>query len=408
MSTLAGQYSSGTVGSEAKASWASTSFIWATTVLLSCLISGMWNCLYLNGQLPFKPRDATLGLSALSLFLVLFNRPAINPAALLLLLFPVLRVFDAAFLKRYMAGSVDEHATMTMTMVSMLILMLVITSVASTEHWRVILLRVAVTTICIGVASILYEFSGGAKYTSIPGRPSGFLGQPNDAIIILCLMLGMVFCLNEWFWGNVIMIGLTAVGVALTLSRSGMLVFGALVMVFVAMNLRRHFTKIALVAALAIPAAGAGIVALSSASSGDQSTAKNNKDRLEAIFGGSTDKMESGERMKDLSDGWEAATEKPLLGWGTAASSTKWMPHNLWVAMWIDMGVFGALLLLLLLGGLTALVFMAKGQGIYALLPLWLFTVFSQNLCDMPGYWLPAFMICNLLVTTRIRLVLRL
>lgn len=391
----------------AKPAWSSTAFVWATTVLLSCLISGMWNCLYLNGQLPFKPRDATLGLSALSLFLALFNKPAINPAALLLLAFPVVRVFDVAFLKRYMAGNVEEHANVTMTMISMLILMLVITAVASTEHWRTILLRVAVATLLIGVGSICYEFAGGAKYTSIPGRPSGFLGQPNDAIIILCLMLGVILSLNEKFWWNAVFIGLAAVGVALTLSRSGMLVFGLLVMAYVAMNLRKHFAKIALVALLAIPAAGAGVVALSSASSGDQSTAKNNKDRLEAIFGGSADKMESGERMKDLYDGWEAATEKPLFGWGTAASSTKWMPHNLWVAMWIDLGVFGPLLLLLLLGGLTALVVLEKGLGLYAILPMWLFTIFSQNLCDMPGYWLPAFVICNMLFSPRIKLVLR-
>jgi hypothetical protein len=383
-------------------------YIWATAILISCIISGAWNCMYEAGQLPFKPRDATLGLSALSLLLVFFNRPALNPATLLFLLLPAVRMFDAAFLKRHMAGTEEMHGTMVFTLISMFIIMLVIVGAMSTEHWRGILLRIAVITILIGTGSILYESTGGAAYSSIPGRPSGFLRQPNDAIIILCLMLGMILTLNSNFWWNALMIGISAIGVGVTLSRSGMLVFGVIVMTYMVMNLFKHGGKIALVIALAIPAAGAGVAALSqSASSRNFGTDKNAKERIEAIFGGSTDKMESGERMKDLMDGWEAVTDKPMLGWGTAASSTKWMPHNLWVALWLDLGVAGALTLAFILLGLTALCFLAKGQGIYALLPLWLLTLFSQNLADMPGYWLPAFLLVNLLVSTRIKLVLK-
>jgi hypothetical protein len=387
--------------------WIGSIYIWATVVLLSCFISGAWAMLYQVGQLPFKPRDATLGLAGLSLLLVFFNRPAFNPATLALLAFPVVRVFDAAFLKRYLAGTADEHDTMVMTLISMFIIMLVIVGVASTEHWRTVLFRVAFVTILFGAGSVFYESTGAAKYTSIPGRPSGFLGQPNDAIIIMCSMLGIYLTLCEKFWWNIATIGITAVGVGLTLSRSGMLVFGLIVMLFVVMNLRSHAGKLALVAALAIPAAGAGIAAMQASSTADASTSKNVTERLEAIFGGNTDKMESGERMKDLQDGWEAGTEKPLLGWGTAASSTRWMPHNLWVAMLIDLGVGGVLLLALTLGGLSLLVILNKGYGVFALLPLWLFTLFSQNLCDMPGYWLAAFVLCNLLLSSRVKLVLR-
>jgi hypothetical protein len=383
-------------------------FIWITTLLISCIISGSWNCLYEAGQLPFKPRDATLGLSSLSLFLFLFNRPALNPAALLLLLLPAIRVFDAGFLKRHTAGSEDNHSTIVFTFISMFVIMIVIFAVMSTEHWKSVLLKVAILTILIGTGSILYESSGAAAYSSIPGRYSGFLRQPNDAIIILCLMLSIVLTLQPNFWWNALMIGITTAGVGLTLSRSGFLVLGLLVMTYLAMNLFKNAGKIALVVSLAIPVAGAGITYLEhSASSRNFGTDKNAKERIEAIFGGSTDKMESGERMKDLTDGWEAVTDKPLFGWGTAASSTRWMPHNLWVAMWLDLGVGGALLLGIILFGLTFLCILAKGQGVYSLLTLWLLTLFSQNLADMPGYWLPAFMLVNLLVNSRIQFVLK-
>jgi len=91
-------------------------------------------------------------------------------------------------------------------------------------------------------------------------------------------------------------------------------------------------------------------------------------------------------RNKDLKDGWEGVTEAPLFGHGTGCASSHWQPHNQWVAIWLDIGVGGLLLYAGTLLFLTLRCLLVGGRGIVALAPLWLFSVFSQNLVEMAGY----------------------
>ncbi len=199
-------------------------------------------------------------------------------------------------------------------------------------------------------------------------------------------MLGIVLTLSDRFWLNAMIIAIGAVAVGLTLSRSGMLVFLAMLMVWMVMNLRQHFGKIALMIAVSIPLIGIGVAMLTQmASSRSFGTDKNAKERIEAIFGGNTDKMESGERMKDFKDGWEAVGKKPLWGHGTGAGTSIWKPHNQIVSLWIDIGIPGVLLYI---GGLLVLTircFMVKMRGFYCLVPLWLFIPCSQILVEIPA-----------------------
>jgi hypothetical protein len=50
---------------------------------------------------------------------------------------------------------------------------------------------------------------------------------------------------------------------------------------------------------------------------------------------------------------------------------------------------------------------MAKGEGVLTVIPLWGFSVFSQNLVEMAGYWFCAGVATTLLTTARFRLTLR-
>ena len=379
--------------------------------LLAGHMSGAMACLSEHGAIGIKPRDFTLGLSFVSLLLVFLNRPAFSPAALGLLLIPVLRFADSALLKRYINEIDADPNIAVMTLASMLLVTSVALLVLCTEHGPQIALRAAIVIILLGAGSIAYEAAGFASYSQISGRPAGFLTQPNEAIIMVCLMLGIVLTLSEAFWLNAAMIAIAAVGVGITLSRSGMLVFTLMVLCYLAANLRRHFGKIVIIVAVSVPAAIAGLAMLmQTASSRNFGTDKNAMDRVSAItgmFSGNTDKMESQERMKDLHDGWEAVIDSPLFGHGTGCASSHWQPHNQWVAIWLDIGVGGVILYAATLLALTAVCLRAGGKGFFALLPLWAFSVFSQNLVETAGYWFCAGVVALVATKSRFRLALR-
>jgi O-antigen ligase len=384
---------------------------WAAVALLAGHISGAMACLYEQGQMPVKPRDFTLGLAALCGVLVFFNRPTFKPAVLALLLIPTLRLLDSALLKRFTSIALGDHGVAVMILANVWIVTVIGLLVLSTEHWQKIALRAAIVVIVLGSGSILFEGMGLAKYSQIDGRAAGFVTQPNEAIIVVCLMLGIVLTLNQGFWSNALIIGVAAIGVGLTLSRSGLVVFALMVMLWLASNLRQHTVKILLIVGLSIPAVIGGFAVLEHmASSRNFGTDTNAKDRVEAITGiftGNTDKMESGERNKDLKDGWEGVTEAPLFGHGTGCASSHWQPHNQWVAIWLDIGVGGLLLYAGTLLFLTLRCLLASGRGIFALAPLWLFSVFSQNLVEMAGYWFCAGVAASVMTTSRFKLVLR-
>ncbi len=50
---------------------------------------------------------------------------------------------------------------------------------------------------------------------------------------------------------------------------------------------------------------------------------------------------------------------------------------------------------------------LAKGTGILAVIPLWMFSVFSQNLVEMVAYWLCAGVATTLVSHSTLRIALR-
>jgi O-Antigen ligase len=393
--------------SNPKLSLASRLLIGCGVLLYVMFVSGANACLYEHGQLPFKPRDFTLGMSAMCFLLALSQRLSFAPLALACLFLPTLRVVDSALLVRFATQADGGQAGLVATLLAVLIVSTVSVLLLATPVGIITLRRASMGVVTMLCGSILYEAMGFAKYTAIPGRAAGFLTQPNESIICVCLVLGIALTLCEHFWTNAVLIAVAAMGVGLTLSRSGMVVFAVMVMTFLALNMRQHFSKILVLIALSVPASLVGVTYLmNSASSRNFGTDTNAKARVEAIFGGSVDKMESAERMKDLTDGWEAVTKSPMLGYGTGCSTSKWQPHNGWVGVWLELGLGGVLLLAALLLSLSVVCVRARGRGIYCLIPLWMFTVFSQNLLENAAYISTAAVLAFWVTTGRFRLAL--
>lgn len=359
------------------------------------------------GVLPFKPRDYTLLTLAAISVMVMLNRPSICPPAFLMLLVPLLRVLDAAFLQRFTITALGSHSIVVMSLISNFLVTFITVLCLSAEPWRRVALWVGVCVALLSAGGVYYEWLGFRSFTRIPGRMAGFPSDPNDPPIMITLMLSVIFTLNPRFWWNVVLVALVSPAIALTLSRSGMAVYSCLLLCYIVGNLRQHFMGMLIMAAIAVPLAIGGVAILAQTSTKvGLMTNKDTTDRLKAIYELDFERIKSPERGKDLQDGWEAAGKKPLWGHGTGAGTSVWKPHNQIVSLWIDLGIIGPLLFI---GGLLLLTFrslMLKMRGFYCLVPLWLFIPCSQILIESPHYWFAAAVCCNLVYAGRFRLVL--
>lgn len=359
------------------------------------------------GVLPFKPRDYTLLTLAAAGVMVMLNRPSICPPAFLMLLVPLLRVLDAAFLQRFTITALGDHSIVVMTLLSNFLVTFTTVLLLSVEPWRRVAMWVAVCTSLLCAGCVYYEWLGYGKFTRIDGRMAGFPTDPNDPPIIISLMLAVIFTLNRRFWWNVVLIAIVSPAIALTLSRSGMAVYSCLLFCYMLGNLRKHYAGMLLIVAVSVPLAIGGVAILSETSTKvGIVTNKDTADRLKAIYELDFERIKSPERGKDLQDGWEAAGKKPMWGHGTGAGTSIWKPHNQIVSLWIDIGIFGPLLYVGTLFLLTFRSLALKLRGLYCLVPLWLFVPCSQILVESPHYWFTAAVCCNLVFSGRFRLVL--
>jgi hypothetical protein len=178
---------------------------------------GMFNA----GLSPLKPILFTLLAVGVTLASSLLNKPRFTPVVFLVLLLPLVRVFDAVVLKR---AEVTYAGQTEMDMLRMLIVLIAILTVLTTDKGLQIALGAAVLSIFLTTGSEIVEMLGFAQFTEVPGRFSGFNGHPNFPPVLLCEMLGIAFALSKSFRFNCLLIATAYVGVGLTYGRSGFIV----------------------------------------------------------------------------------------------------------------------------------------------------------------------------------------
>lgn len=327
-----------------------------------------------------------IGLGGLSLIWVIGKRPDFTKTSLLLLALLGARLIDVGILQRFLLPG--GNTVMFYSLGSAFFMGIVLLSSVGVLHkmsFKPVLI-VSFSTIAVVVGAILYEMLGFARFTNVDGRPSGQIGDPNNACIVMNLMLGVFLSVSRKFWHNIGAIALTTVGVFPTLSRSGMLVLVLIVLAYVALNFNRYFSRFVALGLAAIPvvAAGVGFLIANAKKAGQKD--ENAVGRIEAIFKGDVSEMGSSDRMQDLMAGWEAIQKNPISGLGTGAGTEWYQPHNQLLSLWIDLGLLGAFLYLSLLLVLIWKSFVSGFQGIYAVIPIVMFVPFSQALIDNFAY----------------------
>ncbi len=343
--------------------------------------------LYEEGKMPVKPRDYSLLLMGVIFFLLLLSRPRFCLPAFALLLPPLLRVLDAAFLRRFDVSLLGDHSVFIMNLLSAWLISFTAVAALGTPHWQRLAIWVAAATLVFVNASIYWEASGLEKFTRIPGRLAGFPVDPNDGPITTCLMLGILFTLQPSFWKNLALAAFATPAIALTMSRSGMAIFAFMTSLYVLLNARRHLAGLVVIGLLCVPLALGGIAWLAQRPGSGPLKDQNTQSRMQAIYELDFEKLKSPERAKDLADGLEAVGQKPVWGHGTGAGTAWWQPHNQIVAIWLDIGLPGVVLFAGSLLVITALCVLNRLQGLFCLIPVWLFIPCSQILLDAQQFW---------------------
>ncbi|MCP5559054.1 MAG: O-antigen ligase family protein [Verrucomicrobiaceae bacterium] len=376
-----------TSAAERRSLWAQKWLPWLVALFWVPFLTRAIHWSYEHGTVPLKPRDLTLlGIAVVSLF-TLLSRPRFSIFSLLWLAIPMLKIMDAGFLMRFENKIEGDHSVFVMSLISTMLISLGLVFPLSAPNWRRVVVPVCIGTICIITASIIYEWLGFGNYTKIPGRMSGFPVDPNAGPITICLALGILFTVRPKFWHNMAIAAIAAPGVVMTLSRSGMAVFIVLIFAYAMMNLRHHFVSILLIGVLGLPLVASGLMMLAGAKSREGVVRNSNvADRIEAIFSLDFDRIKSAERGKDLADGWEAVGHSPAFGYGTGSGNVRWMPHNQFVAIWLDIGLLGVLVYAFTLLLVTVRCVMKRGEGMFCLIPLWLYVPCSQTLFETPMY----------------------
>lgn len=357
--------------------------VWVCGSMIGALAADAVIGSYDAGLSPIKPSLFTMAAVFLCITVALVNRPKLCLATLGVALLPAVRFFDAAVLRRFDSSFQDQ---ITMDLARMMLVLIAIIAVLSTEKWEKTALWAAVCAMLLTTGSEIYEMLGFAKFSSIPGRYAGFNSHPNFPPVLLCEMLGIVFALSKSFKFNCLMIGVAIPGVGLTYGRSGMIVLALLCGAYVLLNARRNMGFLIVVALISLPLLGVGMALLQSGTQHGVMKDKNTADRLEAIYNLDFEKLKSPERVKDLSDAWEAVQQKPLFGHGTGISGTMLAPHNEYVSLWLEMGIPGLALfvgtwLWLIIRSVTT-----GGRAGYLVFALIAYTPFGQGRIEVPHF----------------------
>ena len=222
-----------------------------------------------------------------------------------------------------------------------------------------------VVAVHVGIVINVFELFAPNTFSNVSGRSAGLYVNANMSAeaLVLGMMLG-VTALPSWYRG--IFVVLTSVGVFVTYSRAGLIgwfivVGGLMLGQFIG---ARHLVRIGLVTVfllglVLLPKADQILTTLERAGALNADT----QERLTWFTDplGVDDK--SGSSRKSVArEAWERVTERPFFGGGTGSvhKGLDIPPHNQFLSHMIDHGMFGAILMPLLL---LALIWRATGES---------------------------------------------
>jgi O-antigen ligase len=203
--------------------------------------------------------------------------------------------------------------------------------------------------------SVLYDALYPGTFSLVPDRAAGFAENPNTAAFILMLLCISIADFDRFRVADCAAWALTAVGVFLTLSRGGAILFlvgfGFYAYRTIRVNAARPAHLIKGGAALAAMVAAVVVSGVFLVQRADM-FALSFQPRLGMIDGESQLVTEDDDRIEALKTAVDLVKRSPVVGYGTgySYSLSDVTPHNMYLQQWINNGLPGLVAYLFLLG----------------------------------------------------------
>jgi O-antigen ligase len=208
------------------------------------------------------------------------------------------------------------------------------------------------------LGSIWYDVQNPGAYSSVPGRASGFPGNSNWGALSTVMLCTMSLSYQEGRARllDLAVMAVTALGLYFTFSRSGTINFVLLLLFFctVAILNGKDRAKTAISLGLSLVSLITFIVVvipLASKSSELTATSSKSQNRVLALADGElSDDGSAADRIEAARETLDRIENSPVFGNGTGFNRRmRQTPHNLYLKLWVDSGIFGLLTWLSLL-----------------------------------------------------------
>ncbi len=200
------------------------------------------------------------------------------------------------------------------------------------------------------VASITADAVLPGTFSAVPNRAAGFGINPNTGGALVALMtLGLLNWKNPSFSTiTLLTMGISGVGVFLTLSRSGLLTWGAINAYYVYRSLKIRGASTSLLAAgMSVLVVGYAATASEWARDAIPMLGASHQ-RIEAFLGGGGMDHADDSRIELAHEFYLMAMESPWVGWGTGLmySFEEGGAHNVYLSKWVENGIVAMITLI--------------------------------------------------------------
>jgi hypothetical protein len=220
-------------------------------------------------------------------------------------------------------------------------------------------LRVVISlALIVAAGSMVVDLVTPGAFSTVMQRAAGFAENANYAAYIVLMHCIVLLRWRSFSVADGVVLVFAGLGVLVTLSRSGLLLFLLMIVAYVGLallvpadptKLRRNVTAAVLALGLGVLAS---VAILSTSEMFETATASN---RIDAMLGRGAFFTEDDERLVVLRQYSGAIEDRALLGHGTAYSKTQLLgPHNMYVLQWVNNGIVGLIAYVGLLLSLAA------------------------------------------------------
>lgn len=255
-------------------------------------------------------------------------------------------------------------------------------------------LRFVIALALIAAAgSMVVDLVTPGAFSTVVQRAAGFAENANYAAYIVLIHCIVLLRWRSFSVKDGLVLIFAGLGVLVTLSRSGLMLFAVVVAAYIALALllpadpskvRRNAIAAGIALAVGL---GASVAVLSTSKILDAASSAN---RIEAMLGRGAFFDSDDERLVVLRQYSTTIEESPALGQGTAYTKTKLLgPHNMYVLQWVNNGVPGLVAYVGLLLSLAACCRRSwRVEGLMLVAIIGLAGLFSHDILDQRPFTL--------------------